>query len=88
MNLNLLFLLKNFLKGKSSFEVGTIAIVNLERLTSISNVGTFKFEDKRLTTLFKLSLQGLTTTGHGSGIDITRTRHDIQGVPTNMTVGE
>ena len=44
------------------------SIINLERLISISNVGTFEFEDTCLIPHLKLSLQGLTTTGYRLGI--------------------
>ena len=44
-------------------------IDNLERLTSISDVGTLK-EDKCVIPKIKLSLQGITTTGCRRGIEL------------------
>ena len=44
-------------------EVGVcVDIVNLERLISISNVGTIKLENQGTNPQLKVSLQGVTTT--------------------------
>ena len=45
-------------------------IDNLEGLSSISNVGTFRFENQWLIPQLKLSLQGITITGSKSNIKI------------------
>ena len=45
-----------------------VDIVNIKRLFSIFNVGTFKFEDQCLISQLKISLQGMTIMGYRRGV--------------------